>query len=275
MFGDPGDNGPFGSPFGTIAAGSGTLSTGFGQSGTVMTVHTPITLPGGDWRLIDNETNASISNTPGSAGNYFILEIGSGATIAPGNGNDLIADVGGGATIDAGNGNMVITAGGTDNVITAGTGNDAFVLGAPTPPSEHEGHNQGSVPITADTLTLGNGRNVVGFGGSGNTVYDGTGTDVVFGAGGGNDTFALNAGGGKLTIGGFSLTNGDVLDLSQILPGVTDSSLSSYVTLTSHAHHHHVVDTVLTISNGGVTDKVTLLNSGSITLSSLENSLHL
>ena len=57
-----------------------------------------------------------------------------------------------------------------------------------------------------------------GFGGTGNTFYDATGTDTIIGTPGGNDTFVLNAGGGTLTINGLSTIDGDMLDVSQILP---------------------------------------------------------
>ena len=65
------------------------------------------------------------------------------------------------------------------------------------------------IPVTADMVTLGNGTDAVFLNGSGNTIYDGSGTDTINGAAGGVKTFVLGAAGGTETINGFTLTNGD------------------------------------------------------------------
>jgi hypothetical protein len=82
-------------------------------------------------------------------------------------------------------------------------------------------------------------------------------------------------------VGGFSLSNGDVLDLTQILAGVsltTDlSNLGGFVALTAQADAYHAgsTDTALSIHGTGGTASVTLLNTGSITLGELRSSLAL
>ena len=125
-------------------------------------------------------------------------------------------------------------------------------------------------------MTLGNGTNAVFLGGSGNTIYDGSGTDTINGAASGNNTLVVNAAGGTVTVGGFSLTNGDVLNLTSILAGVALtadlSNLGLFVALASETDPHHSswTDTVLTIKGTGGTATVTLLNTGSLSLAGLE-----
>lgn len=294
------------------AAGSGTLTTGTGTTATTTTVITPISLGDGTHRLVDNEVNAVIT---GGTGNNTITELGTGAVITLGGGNNVVYDragtatvttgvgnqvielggtgnnvtVGntlggttdttsieagsGGATVIAGNGNINVTASGAGNNITVGTGNDVINLG------NYEGNERGvatTAPITADTVHLGNGTNQVFLGGSGNTIYDGTGTDTIKGAAAGNDTFVINVGGGNVNISGFSLTNGDKLDLSSILPGAALATLGASVTVASQADALHATwtDTLLTIAGTGGTAHVTLLNTGAtpLTLANLSTS---
>ena len=266
---------PFGPNHGTIAAGSGKLINIAGTVKTTTTVTTPILLPAGNNMLLDNEANAVIT---GGDGNNRITELGTNARITLGNGNDVVIAKGGGATITVGNGNMEIYVGGANNVITAGNGDDEIRLGAGNKGGAfgHGGTASATATITADTLRLGNGPNKVFIGGSGNTIYAGTGTDSFMGADTGNNIFVLNAAGGSQKVGGFSLTNGDKIDLSAILAGsgVTAATLGSFVTLATVADAHHAswTDTVLTIAGGG-SDTVTLLHTGTLTLAGLTNSL--
>ena len=239
---------------GTVAAGSGKLTNIVGTVKTTTTVTAPIVLPTGNNILIDNEPDAVIV---GGDGNQRITELGTNASITLGNGNDIVNVMGAGATIVVGNGNNEIT------------------LGAPSHPM-HGGTASAIATITADTLRLGNGTNKVFIGGSGNTIYDGSGTDTFMGAESGNNTFVLNANGGTETVGGFSLTNGDKIDLSAILAGtgVTAATLANSVTLatTPDACHAGWTDTVLTV-HGASTATMTLLNSGTLTLSGMTGAL--
>ncbi len=186
----------------------------------------------------------------------------------------------GGATVIAGNGNMEISASGANNSVSVGTGNDIIVLGNPGGghgEDRRHGHMPAATatPVTADTVNLGNGVNLVFLGGSGNIIRDGNGTDTIFATAAGNDSFLLNGAGGTDTIGGFSLTNGDKLDLTQILAGTSLaadlSNLGGFVTVGSQADLRHAgwIDTTLSIAGTVGTANVTLLNTGSMTLANL------
>ncbi len=129
--------------------------------------------------------------------------------------------------------------------------------------------------VTKDTITLGGGTNLVFLGGSGNTVDDGSGNDTIIGNRVGNHTFVTNAAGGTETILGFTPTNGDKLDLSQLLAGtdvaVDGSNLASFVTLTQQQDgwQRAATDTVLSVKGTTASASITLLNTGTLTLSSL------
>jgi hypothetical protein len=299
--------------FGTVAAGSGVLTQIDGTIYTTTTVSTPVTVASGNFNLIDNESNAVVAQTgtgnvrilelgTGTAtftlgnGNDVVTDFAGASAIAAGNGdmNINLGGVGnivtvgntlggthdvtainagsGSATVTAGNGSIHIAAGGANNIITVGTGNDTIDLRGPVGPGPH-GSVSATASITADTLHLGNGTNQVFLGGSGNTIYDGSGTDTIQGAGAGNDTFVVNASGGTISIGGFSLTNGDSVDLTAILSGVSASAVtaspSTYLSLTNIADPHHAswTDAVLTVKGTGGTASVTFVDSGSLTLS--------
>ena len=329
---------------GTVAAGSGLLTTTSGTVTTTATITGTVTLGAGNFTLLDNQTNQSV--TAGN-GNANIIELGTGvATFTLLNGNDSITDMAGGAIVNigtgdshinlgglantitvgptlggvhdetsintgtgnavvhAGNGNMDINAGGVGNSITVGNGNDEISTGTGTATvttgngnmdinagganntitvgtgtnqiqlgQENEGAEHGATPTTApltsDTLYLSAGlstsSNHVFLGGSGNTIYDSAGNDTISGAGTGNNTFVLNALGGTQSISGFSMTNGDVINLTKFFgatpPILPDLSLS--VKSMTDATHSTWTDTILTATNGSVTDTVTLLNTGS------------
>lgn len=289
------------------AIGTGTLIDNTTNTSQTVTGVNPITWVAGNYTLNDNQTSEVII---GGSGNNVVNEYGANASITLGNGNNVVHDsaggttvvtgngdqnielggtgnkvtVGntlgtatdktsidagsGGATVTAGDGNVHVSATGANNNITVGTGNDVVNLG------HYEGSEHGvatTAPITTDTVHLGNGTNQVFLGGSGNTIYDGTGTDTIQGAAAGNNTFVINAGGGNVNINGFSLTNGDKLDLSSILSGTgaTLATLGTFVTVASQtdATHSSWTDTVLTVAGTGGTAHVTLLNTGATPLS--------
>ena len=259
-----------------------------------------ITGGNGNNRITERGIRASI--TLGD-GNNTITDLAGGAVIKTGKGNATINLGGtantittgstnggrhdttfintgaGSATVMAGDGNMVINAGGAHNIITTGTGNNKLILGKPgrgNPFERPEGVVAGTtIPVTSDTVHLGNGNNLLFLAGSGNTIYDGSGTDTIRGAGTGNNTFVLNAAGGTEIISGFNLTNGDALDLRTILTGVTGAAIkadpAAFLTVTSKtdAHNSAWTDTVLTVKGAGGTANVTLINSGALTLPAL------
>ncbi len=257
----------------SITAGTGQLTTGTGASKTTTAVTTPISLGSTDSHLVDNETGAVIT---GGDARFDILEQGTGATITLGNGNDHVTVTGSGATITLGNGN---------DVIEIGTGHGGPGHGGPGgghgfgPPPPSSSSSSTAVPVTSDTITLGSGTNMIFLGGSGNTVNLGTGSTTVEATGALNNHFVLASAGGNLTLNGFSTTNGDTLDLTQLLSGVSLASdlsnLGSFIGVATQADAKHAgwTDTVLTITGTAGTGTVTLVNTGSsLTLASLETS---
>ena len=148
-----------------------------------------------------------------------------------------------------------------------GLDGDVVVLGA--------GSNAVTVTGGMAFIATGGGNDTIAVGGTGNTINAGGGTNVIHGGAGG-DTFVLpGAGGGFDTITGFTETNGDVLDLSRVLAGsgaASDlSNLSSYVMLTQQADtaRPSQTDTVLSVKGISATTSITLLNTGTMTLSDL------
>jgi hypothetical protein len=145
---------------------------------------------------------------------------GSFDTIKVGNGCDTVSDHGGFCTIVAGDGHDDLSFTGYFNTVVAGNGGDTV-----------RGGDGFSV------VSLGNGNNHVQLGGDGNMVRTGSGDDSIMVSGWGNyidaggaaqmnfisggcgfDTFVLNAAGAGLDqIANFSLTNGDMLDLTRTM----------------------------------------------------------
>jgi hypothetical protein len=270
---------------------SGTGDNRITEFGTGAT----ITLGNGDNSVTDPAGGAIV--TTGTGDSVVNLGgVGNTVTVGPTNGGShdfsFINAGSGTATVTAGNGNVVVNAAGADNTITVGTGIDQINLGRMVPHGFGSGFGPGigmapgcddmggsgtssaTIPVTADKVTLGNGTNAVFLGGSGNTIYDGSGTDTISGAASGDNTFVINAAGGTDTIAGFSLTNGDVLNLASILAGVslTPDNLSTFVDVVTQTDPRHSswTDTVLTIKGNSGTATVTLLNTGSLTLAGLE-----
>lgn len=156
--------------------------------------------------------------------NSTVHLVGGFDTIVVGNGSDSITALAGISTIVAGDGNDRILIGGSYNTVVAGNGVDCVV----------------GVNVDHSSITLGNGGCTVNLTGEGgNAVKTGSGNDVISLAGVGNwvdagaaDTFnTIFGGAGKDTfvlapigsgldkIYGFNLSNGDQLDLRNVLSG--------------------------------------------------------
>jgi Ca2+-binding RTX toxin-like protein len=215
-------------------------------------------------RLAGTGNKVTLAGNAGGAQDLTTVVAGQGSsTVAVGAGNAIAVAGGGGNTISLGAGLGAVEVGGSGNTVTTGSGTHLVVAdGWPT-------------AVTKDTINLGAGSNLVFLGGSGNTVNDGSGTDTIVGARAGSDTFVANAAGGTDTIYGFSLTNGDVLDLSQVLAGAgvaSDlSNLGSFVTAASvtDAWNSRWTDTVLTVKGAAATATLTLVNSGTVAVADL------
>jgi hypothetical protein len=246
-----------------------------------------ITAGNGNDLIVEGAADASI--TLGD-GNSDVIDMAGAATVVVDNGNEVIAlggtgnhvtvgdtvcgDTGstmisagdGDDTVVAGNGSITVAATGADNNVTLGNGHDTIVLGG--------GMSDGSstVPVTNDTVNLGTGTSLLFLGGSGNTVTSSGGTDTIRAVVGIDNTFVVSATGGSEKISGFSLTNGDEINLTRALAGVDLaqdlSNLGSYVSVMTKTVGS-AVDTILKITGGSATERVTLVNSGTITLSDL------
>ena len=148
--------------------------------------------------------------------------VGGFDTIVVGNGNDTITAMMGLSTIDAGNGTDQISIGGSYNTVVAGNGVDHVV----------------GTKVDHSVITLGNGGDTVTLTGAGyNAVKTGSGNDVITLSGVGNwvdagaavvfntiyggtghDTFVLpTPGSGFDMIYNFTTSNGDQLDLHNML----------------------------------------------------------
>ena len=224
-------------------------------------VASPISLPNTAGALFDFESNATIT---GGDSRYAVTEFGSNDSINLGNGNDVVTAIGSGETISLGNGNDVVTVSAMPSLSSLLS---LFTHAGPT-----------VAPITADTISLGSGTDMVFLNGSGNTINLGAGSDSITAmAGAAQNDFVLNAAGGHATITGFSTSNGDTLDLSQILAGLgvgsNPAALSNYVSVSPmvDAKHASWTDSVVSISNGAASAQVTLLNSGTLTLANLQS----
>lgn len=263
-----------------------------------------ISLGSGDHQLIDNQSGITIS---AGDGNNTITESGTNDLISLGNGNNIIKAIAGGNTVVTGtgdqtinlnHGNNSVTVGGnaggaTDmttilagtgatghNVVVTGDGNmtvvaggysNSVTVGTGTTLVKLAGVVGANAAATADTVVLGNGNNTLYIGGNGNLIQTGSGTDTIYANYNGasyNDRFVLDAAGGTQTLFGFTLTNGDVLDLTHILAdaGVASdlSNLGDFVGVATQidATYPQFTDTVLTVRGSGGTDTITLANTG-------------
>ena len=225
-----------------------------------------VTVGTGDQRILLGGTGNKVVVAGNAGGAFELTEINAGQgndAVTGGAGNYAVAASGGGNTISLGAGLGAVTVSGVGNTVTTGSGTHVIAT-----------HDSSSL-ITADTINLGGGTNLVFLGGSGNTVNDGGGNDMIIGSRVGNDTFVTNATGGTETIAGFTLTDGDKLDLSALLAGTgalaDGSNLSSFVTLAQQpdARHPSTTDTVLTVKGTAASASITLLNTGTLNLTDL------
>ena len=227
-------------------------------------------------------------------GNQTVVLFGYDNTVSIGDGGATPGLIGkssyinagdGGATITAGNGTNIVLAGGYGDTITVGNGTNLIFAtnksgGLDAPSNLPNGYTGTQGSLGNCSVTLGNGNDWVYLHGYGNTVEAGAGTDALWGGAGGDD-FVLNAKGGALFIENFSLSNGDKLDLSQILAGTSLRSdltnLASFVKVIGHATDDAAfgtksdggINTQLAITGVNATALVTLENTGSVTLSNL------
>jgi Ca2+-binding RTX toxin-like protein len=234
--------------------------------------HETISLGKGDNHVFSQQGNTTVTLGNGHA-EIFLNGTNNTITVGDNTSNGVSEIIAGSGQehVTTGNGNVYIVGSGDHDVITVGNGNDTII---------ETGH--AGAAIGFNTVTLGLGNDMVFLGGTGNTVLMGAGVDRIYG-GTGNDTFSVNSAGGTDTISNFTLTNGDVLDVSKILAGASLahdlSNLSSFITTSSiiDSAVSSGYDTKLVITGSTGTANVTLMNTGSIGLNDLvsHNSLGL
>ena len=148
--------------------------------------------------------------------------VGGFDTIVVGNGSDSITALAGISTIVAGDGNDQILIGGSYNTVVAGNGVDCVVGVNVDHTSITLGNGGCTVNLTGEggnAVKTGSGNDVISLSGVGNWVDAGAADtfNTIFG-GAGKDTFVLAPSGSGLDkIYGFNLSNGDQLDLRNVL----------------------------------------------------------
>ncbi|MFC5707488.1 type I secretion C-terminal target domain-containing protein, partial [Aeromonas eucrenophila] len=244
------------------------------------------TLTGGylDEILIGGSGNDTIN---GNAGNDILLGGAGNDALNGGEGNDILAGGAGSDILNGGNGNDTATYIDSASGVTVAlndSGNSTLVGGGAAGDSLSSIENLiGS--SSNDTLTTGNGANILSGlagddilngGGGDDLLIGGTGSDTMTG-GVGKDTFKWMAGdaGGTDTITDFTTgtgANSDVLDLSSMLTGehATGASLDSYL---NFAYDSVSNKSILTVDLDGVSGGTThTINFNGVNLTTLGGS---
>jgi hypothetical protein len=216
---------------------------------------------------------------------------GSADTLSGGDGNDILIGLGGNDTLNGGEGNDILAGGAGNDALNGGNGvdtasyidaNSAVVVNLSAGTSSGGGGSDTFSSIENligsefnDTLT---GSNSGGSSNGSNYLYGGAGNDTISGLGGddflvgglgndtliggdGHDTFIWEKGGlgGTDTISDFTRTgaNSDVLDLSQLLSGVTQTgtALDDYL---SFNFGSTTTINISTTPGGGIAQSVVL-----------------
>jgi hypothetical protein len=217
-----------------------------------------------------NDTlNLSGNQDVGTAGiNSFINLTGNNDRATGGSGSKIIAT--GNTDVCTAGANSTVNLSGNFGIGTIGDSSTIAATGSNDTLNLSGNHDIGTAVSKAtvnvignyDTVTVGD-HDTVTLGGTNDTLWMGdaaiafiTGTD---------ETIAIKSTGGNQTISGFSLSQRDHFDLSQILAGVglkdDLSNLSKFVAVSSIAQ-----DTILTISGASGTDTMTLHGVGALSL---------
>lgn len=228
----------------------------------------------GPWKL--SQPNVIIGPIKGSGVLFgtpatdIIITFGQNNEIFGQGGNDFVYAGSGSAFVDLGVGNATVILGGGNNIVGSPGGN-VTVLGGPAGHNAIElgdGNNVVRVGGTNDEILLGNGSNIVSgtqgmafistgagndrihIGGGYNVVNAGAGTNSISGGTGHNIFVLPEAGNGLDKISGFTLTNGDLLDLQPSLAATSWTgdlaTLNRYLLVTTSKGH-----TTLSIASHG------------------------
>ncbi|QIE86184.1 retention module-containing protein [Pseudomonas nitroreducens] len=197
---------------------------------------------------IATESDGSTASTSGT----LSVTVATTTSTTASNNNDLLHGLDGSDTLSGGNGHDIIYGGTGNDTLNGGNGNDSLYGGAGNDTLNGDAGND---------LLVGNEGNDILNGGAGDDILiGGKGSDTLTG-GSGADTFLWRAGDtGSATITDFKASEGDRIDLSDLLPDAAHNDILSYLkvdTTTSTLQ----VSTTGQINNGGAAD-VTIKLSG-------------
>ncbi|WP_156104123.1 VCBS domain-containing protein, partial [Shewanella mangrovi] len=191
-------------------------------------------------------------------------------TLFGGSQDDIIYAREGNDTINGGSGNDEIHAGSGDDTVYGGDGDDT-IYGEDGNDTIYAGNGNDTIygGSGADTIDGGDGDDTI-YGGDGNdTLIGGIGNDLLIGGAGndlltggaGIDTFIWQAGDtGTDIIADFSASDGDKLDISELLSGwdSTTTTLDSYLSFSVDQVDGTVTISIDTDANGTVEQEIVL-----------------
>ncbi|GAB0120108.1 hypothetical protein Acid7E03_41800 [Acidisoma sp. 7E03] len=289
------------------AIGEHVVATASASPTAISSAPTSVPMSAYNQTLTLDDKSYTVSGSQGNAtiiagnGNDTIKVGGYNNAVTLGSGNNTVTGAQGSTTITAGNGNNTITVSGYNDKITVGSGTNTI-----TGPQGNativtaSGNNTIALQGYGNTVTTASGNNMIiaGAGGAtvdtaaandtvtlsgwGNLLQGGLGTEVFMGGAG--NTYQPSAGAasgtGSMEIKDFSLTNGDVLDLSKLLAQAgwnqAAATLSNFVKITEVGANTQVsVDptgggthfhTVATLDGLGVSSLSALQSHNSIIL---------
>jgi hypothetical protein len=229
---------------------------------------------------------------PASGATHTVTMAAWNQSVTLDNTDHVVSGSQGNATIHAGSGNNAITASGYNNVISLGDGNNT-VTGPQGNTSVIVGNGQNTITLQGhgNSVTTGSGTNTIVAGAGNATVDTGAGHDTVtligysnllIGGlghssfiGGSGNTYQANgvSSSGGMDITGFTLNNGDVLDVSKLLAQSgwqqSASNLSNFLKV-AEVGQDTVVSFDVTGHGNSYSTLATLHNTGAASLGDLQ-----
>ncbi|MFS2126780.1 Ig-like domain-containing protein [Pseudomonas sp. Pseusp97] len=190
------------------------------------------------------ESNGTTASTSGT---LSVTVATTTSTTATGN-NDLLHGLDGNDSLSGGNGHDILYGGTGNDTLNGGNGNDSLYGGAGNDTLNGDGGND---------LLVGNEGNDILNGGAGDDILiGGKGSDTLTG-GAGADTFLWRAGDtGSATITDFKASEGDRIDLSDLLPDAAHNDILSYLKVDTATSTLQVSTTGQVNSSADVTIKL-------------------
>lgn len=181
-------------------------------------------------------TNASSISVSLGADPLLIEVVPSSSTPAPTPPSSIIIPASQTSVTEDVSNTLISATAGNHSVVIDGTGDTVSLTG---------GTETVTVSLGMNIITTGAGNDSISFSGSGNTINAGGGSNILQDSGSGNDLVLPAAGGGSDTIYGAVFSNGDTLDLRQLLAATNwngqTSTLSEYLHMTTSGHSANAV----------------------------------